>query len=187
MDFHSIKKEVIKELGDVLEEVKEESIVKLIEMVKSANKVFVIGAGRVMFTVQAFAKRLNASLAIIDKRRDAPNVAKAMAVIGDVKGKNAIIMDDMVDTAGTLVEAADALLAHDANEVHCCCSHPVLSGPAMDRIENSGLKNLIVTDTIPLNHEAAAAGKFVVISVAELFGEAIRRIHEGSSVSVLFQ
>jgi ribose-phosphate pyrophosphokinase len=135
---------------------------------------------------RAFAKRLSAGLAIVDKRRDAPNQAKAMAVIGDVKGKVTIILDDMVDTAGTLTEATSALIDHGAREVHACCSHPVLSGPAVVRIRNSGLKQLVVTDTIPLTAEAEAAGKFKVLTIAELVGEAIIRSHRGDSVTSLF-
>ena len=99
---------------------------------------------------RAFAKRLNTSLAIIDKRRDIPNEAKAMNIIGDVEGKVAFIVDDMIDTAGTLMEATDALLGAGASEVHACCSHPVLSGPAAERISNSPLKTVLTTDSIPL-------------------------------------
>ena len=135
---------------------------------------------------RAFAKRLNADLAIIDKRRDAPNKAKAMAVIGDVAGKKVVILDDMVDTAGTLTEAAGALAGKGANEVHACCAHPILSGPAVDRIAASELKSVVVTDTIPLRNEAAGCGKIKVLSVAELFGEAIIRCHRGDSVTSLF-
>jgi ribose-phosphate pyrophosphokinase len=135
---------------------------------------------------RAIAKRLDAGLAIIDKRRDAPNVAKAMAVIGDVEGKVAIILDDMVDTAGTLTEAAEAVARNGSREVHACCSHPVLSGPAIDRISASALKSLVVTDTIPLSAEAAACGKIKVLSIAELVGEAIIRSYNGDSVTSLF-
>jgi len=135
---------------------------------------------------RAFAKRLNADLAIIDKRRDAPNKAKAMAVIGDVAGKTVVILDDMVDTAGTLTEAAGALAGKGADEVHACCAHPILSGPAVDRIAASELKSVVVTDTIPLRNEAAGCGKIKVLSVAELFGEAIIRCHRGDSVTSLF-
>ena len=135
---------------------------------------------------RAFAKRLHVSLAIVDKRRDAPNVAKAMAVIGDVKGKKAVILDDMVDTAGTLTEAAHAILQNGASEVHCCCSHAVLSGPAVDRISQSELKTLVTTDTIPLAPKAVASGKIKVLSVSELVGEGIIRSFKGESVSSLF-
>jgi ribose-phosphate pyrophosphokinase len=135
---------------------------------------------------RAFAKRLDADLAIIDKRRSAPNQAKAMAVIGDVRDKVAVILDDMADTAGTLTGAADALKAQGAREIHACCAHAVLSGPAIERIVNSNIKNLVVTDTIPLNENAAACGKIVVISIAELVGEAIIRSYRGDSVTSLF-
>ena len=135
---------------------------------------------------RAFAKRLDADLAIIDKRRPAPNQAKAMAVIGDVRDKVAVILDDMADTAGTLTGAADALKAEGAREIHACCAHAVLSGPAIERIVNSHIKNLVVTDTIPLNEKAAACGKIVVISIAELVGEAIIRSYRGDSVTSLF-
>lgn len=135
---------------------------------------------------RAFAKRLHASLAIVDKRRSAPNVAKAMAVIGDVKDKTAIILDDMVDTAGTLTEAAGVLMANGAKEVCACAGHGVLSGPAIDRIKSSELKSLVVTDTIPLTPEAVACGKIKVLSIAELVGEAIIRSNRGDSVTSLF-
>lgn len=135
---------------------------------------------------RAFAKRLHAGLAIVDKRRSAPNEAKAMAVIGDVKGKTAIILDDMVDTAGTLTEAAGVLLENGAREVHACCAHPVLSGPAIERINNSELKGLVATDTIPLSPQAAACKKIIVLSIAELVGEAIIRSYRGDSVTSLF-
>ncbi len=135
---------------------------------------------------RAFAKRINAGLAIVDKRRDVPNQAKAMAVIGNVKDKIAIILDDMVDTAGTLTEAAGALKAGGALEVHACCSHPVLSGPAVDRIIDSELKSLVVTDTIPLSSQALACDKIKILSIARLVGEAIIRSHTGDSVTSLF-
>jgi ribose-phosphate pyrophosphokinase len=133
-----------------------------------------------------FAKRLSAGLAIIDKRRDAPNQAKAMAVIGDVSNKIAIILDDMVDTAGTLTEAADALSKHGAVEIHACCSHAVLSGPAIDRIKNSSLRSVVVSDTIPLRAEALNCDKFKVLTISKLIGEAIIRSHRGDSVTSLF-
>ncbi len=135
---------------------------------------------------RAFAKRLNAGLAIVDKRRDAPNVATAMAVIGNVEDKVAIILDDMVDTAGTLTEAAAAIKQRGAREVHACCAHPVLSGPAVKRIAESVIKSIVVTDTIPLNSNAGICGKFKVLSVAKLVGEAIIRSHTGDSVTSLF-
>ncbi|NOQ18518.1 MAG: ribose-phosphate diphosphokinase, partial [Desulfobacterales bacterium] len=135
---------------------------------------------------RAFAKRLNADLAIIDKRRSAPNQANAMAVIGDVKDKVVVILDDMADTAGTLTEAVHALKAEGAREIHACCAHAVLSGPAIERITASEMKSLVVTDTIPLRENAAACGKIVVISISELVGEAVIRSYRGDSVTSLF-
>ena len=135
---------------------------------------------------RAFAKRLNTSLAIIDKRRDLPNEAKAMNIIGDVKGKVAFIVDDMIDTAGTLMEATDALLGAGASEVHACCSHPVLSSPALERISNSPIKSVVTTDSIPLGNGLEQNPKIKVLSIAPLLGEAILRIHEETSVSSLF-
>lgn len=135
---------------------------------------------------RAFAKRLNVDLAIVDKRRLKPNEAKAKAVIGNVRDKVAIILDDMADTAGTLTEAASVLMKEGAKEVHACCSHPVLSGPAMRRINESCLKSLIVTDTIPLNEEAARSDKIRVLTIADLVGEAILRSHRGDSITSLF-
>jgi ribose-phosphate pyrophosphokinase len=135
---------------------------------------------------RAFAKRLDADLAIIDKRRSAPNQAKAMAVIGNVRDKVVVILDDMVDTAGTLVEAAEALARQGAREIHACCAHPVLSGPAVNRILDSALKSVVVTDTIPLKPNAQACGKIHVLSIAELVGEAIIRSYRGDSVTSLF-
>ena len=135
---------------------------------------------------RAFAKRLNADLAIIDKRRDAPNQAKAMAVIGDVTDKIAVILDDMADTAGTLTEAAEAIKNAGAREIHACCAHPVLSGPAIERITDSGLKSVVVTDTIPLSESAAACDKIKVLTISQLVGEAIIRSFRGDSVTSLF-
>ena len=135
---------------------------------------------------RAFAKRLNASLAIIDKRREAPNVAEAMNIIGDVKGKTAIILDDMVDTGGTMVQAAQALIKHGATRVDACCTHPVLSGDATNRIEGSPIELLLVTNTIPLGHKSSKCSKVEVISVAEILGEAIKRVYFSKSVSSLF-
>jgi len=135
---------------------------------------------------RAFAKRLHPQLAIIDKRRVAPNQAEAMHVVGDVKGKVAIILDDMVDTAGTVIEATSALKEHGALEVHACCAHAVLSGPAVDRITKSDIKTLVVTNTNPLNGKAKACDKIRVLSVSKLLAEAIHRSHTGSSVSSLF-
>jgi ribose-phosphate pyrophosphokinase len=135
---------------------------------------------------RAFAKRLDAGLAIVDKRRDAPNKAQAMAVIGNVTDKTAIILDDMIDTAGTLTEAAAAVIAHGAREVHACCTHPVLSGPAVERIAQSPLSSVVVTDTIPLRPEARACEKIKVHTISNILGEAIIRSHRGDSVTSLF-
>ncbi len=130
-----------------------------------------------------FAKIMGWPLAIIDKRREQANVAEVMHVIGDVEGMKALILDDMIDTAGTLVKSAEALLKEGANEVFAAATHPVFSGPARERIENSSLKEVVVTNTIPLKQEVA---KVKVLSIAELLGEAIRRIHHEESVSSLF-
>ena len=135
---------------------------------------------------RAFAKRLNTGLAIIDKRRDRPNECEAMHVIGDVRGKVAILMDDMVDTAGTLCNGAETLIKNGAKEVHACCSHPVLSGPAVERISKSVIKSLVVTNSIPLREEAARCEKIKVLSVSALLADAIKRIHNEDSVSSLF-
>jgi ribose-phosphate pyrophosphokinase len=140
------------------------------------------GVGR----ARVFAQRLNAKLAIIDKRRPAPNVAKVLHVIGEVAGQNVVIFDDMVDTAGTLTLSVEALAKEGAKRIFSASTHPILSGPALDRIAASRLEHVFVTNTIPLTEKAAATGRFSVLSVAELFGEAIRRINEGSSVSSLF-
>ncbi len=135
---------------------------------------------------RAFAKRLKASLAIIDKRRDGPNVAKFMNLIGEVKGLNAMILDDIVDTAGTLIEAAAALTSKGAGKVLACCVHPVLSGPAIQRIRDSVIEEIIMTNSIPLKPEAMGNPKFKVLSVGRILAEAIRRIHCNDSVSSLF-
>jgi ribose-phosphate pyrophosphokinase len=135
---------------------------------------------------RAYAKKIDAKVAMIDKRRTGPNVAKAMNIVGDVSGMRALILDDMVDTAGTLTEAADSILKHGATEVYACATHPVLSGPAIGRLTESKIKRFITTDTIPLSEAAKACGKIEVLSVAGLLGEAIRRIHFHDSVSSLF-
>ncbi|MGB9765257.1 MAG: ribose-phosphate pyrophosphokinase [Candidatus Saccharicenans sp.] len=140
------------------------------------------GVGR----ARVFAKRLEAKLAIIDKRRPAPNVAQVLNVIGDVRDQDVVIFDDMVDTAGTLTLGVKALKREGARQVLAACTHPVLSGEAVERIEKSGLEKVFVTDTIPLKEKARQSQKFQVLSVAELFGEAIKRVNEGSSVSSLF-
>jgi len=135
---------------------------------------------------RAFAKRLEAGLAIIDKRRERANECKAMNVIGNVAGKTAILLDDMVDTAGTLCAGADVLMEAGAKEVHACCSHGVLSGPAIERITNSQIKSMVITDSIPLSEAARKCEKIKVLSVCTLLGEAVRRIHSEDSVSSLF-
>lgn len=135
---------------------------------------------------RAFAKRLEASLAIIDKRRDVPNVAQAMNIIGEVQDKIAIILDDMVDTAGTLAQGSIALKERGASKICALCTHPVLSGPAIERIEESPIDQLVVTNTIPLNGKAEKCSKIISLSIAELLGETIKRIHNSHSVSTLF-
>jgi len=135
---------------------------------------------------RAYAKRLDVNLAIVDKRRDRANEAKAMNIVGDVKGKTAIVVDDMIDTAGTLTQAAQALLGHGATQVVACATHAVLSGPAITRIESSEISSVVVTNTIPLTEKARSSPKIFVASVAGLLGEAILRIHQEDSVSSLF-
>ena len=135
---------------------------------------------------RAIATRLDASLAIIDKRRGGPNVVAEMNIIGEVKDQVAVLLDDMVDTAGTLTTAAEALKKEGAKRIVGCCTHAVLSGPAINRIRESALEELIVTNTIPLSTEARRCGKITVLSVAHLIGEAIRRTHEEESISSLF-
>jgi ribose-phosphate pyrophosphokinase len=136
---------------------------------------------------RAYSKRLdNASLAIIDKRRDKPNESQVMHIIGDVKGKDAILLDDMIDTAGTLTQAAQAVMDHGARSVVACATHGVLSGTAIARIEASPLREVIITDTIPLTEEGKASKKLKVMGVSRLLGEAVKRIHHGDSISSLF-
>lgn len=135
---------------------------------------------------RAYGKRLNANVAMIDKRRTGPNVAMAMNIIGDVEGKVAIILDDMIDTAGTLTEASNAVLKKGATKVYAAATHGVLSGPAIERINASKIERVIVTDTIPLAPDALACKKVVQLSVSDLLAEAIYRIHNYDSVSSLF-
>ncbi len=135
---------------------------------------------------RAFAKKIGATLAIIDKRRRKPNESEVMNVIGDVSGRSAIIVDDMVDTAGTLVKSADALKAAGARSVFACCTHAVLSGGAVERVNQSTIDRLYVTDTIPTNDKLAKCPKLKVESVAPLLGEALSRIHREVSLSELF-
>ncbi|KAA0543715.1 ribose-phosphate diphosphokinase [Bacillus sp. BGMRC 2118] len=131
------------------------------------------------------ADRLKAPIAIIDKRRPRPNVAEVMNIVGNIEGKTAILIDDIIDTAGTITLAANALVENGAKEVYACCTHPVLSGPAMERIQNSRIKELVVTNSIALNEEQKSE-KVTELSVAPLIGEAIIRVHELKSVSTLF-
>ena len=135
---------------------------------------------------RAFAKRLECPMALIDKRRTSPNVAEVMHLIGDVSGKVAIILDDMIDTAGTLTQAAGALKQNGAAAIYAAATHGVLSGPAIDRINGSVIEEVLLTDTIPLGEQAERTSKIKVVSVAALLAEAIRRIHDDESVSSLF-
>lgn len=135
---------------------------------------------------RAYAKRLDSLLAIIDKRREAPNVSQVMNIIGEVKDKIAVLVDDMVDTGGTLVRAAYALAEKGARSVYACCTHPVLSGSAVEILMESPIVELIVTDTIPLRPEAIRCPKIKVLSLSELLADAIRRIYRDESVSCLF-
>ena len=135
---------------------------------------------------RAFAKRLGTTLAIVDKRRSKPNVAEVMSLIGDVRGKTGVILDDMVDTAGTLTQGAKAVSDAGAKRVMAYAVHPVLSGPAIQRIEDSVIEKVVVTNTIPLSPAARESKKISQLSVAKIFGEAIRRIHEADSLSSLF-
>jgi len=131
------------------------------------------------------ADRLKAPIAIIDKRRPRPNVSEVMNIVGNIEGKTAIIIDDIIDTAGTITLAANALVENGATEVYACCTHPVLSGPAIDRIDRSKIKELVVTNTIPLGEDKASE-KITELSVAGLISEAIIRVHERQSISSLF-
>ena len=135
---------------------------------------------------RAYAKRLDAQLAIVDKRREVANVAEVMNVIGEVEGRSCVIVDDIIDTAGTLCETVHALLEKGAKRVYAACTHPVLSGPAVERLTKSKITQVFVTDTIPIGDKAERCKKIEVLTVAPLLAEAIRRIHEESSVSSLF-
>ena len=135
---------------------------------------------------RAYAKKLDTNLAIIDKRRVEANVADIVNIVGEVEGRTALIVDDMIDTAGTLVKSAEALLKQGAKKVYACSSHPVFSGPAVQRLQESCLKEVVVTNSIPVSKEAETTRKIRVLSVAELLGKAIKSIHEESSVSSLF-
>ncbi|PIU51946.1 phosphoribosylpyrophosphate synthetase [Candidatus Desantisbacteria bacterium CG07_land_8_20_14_0_80_39_15] len=159
-------------------------LIDYIQKMKLDNLVFVSpdtgGAER----VRAFAKRLNTTMAIIDKRRPRPNVSEVHHVVGNVRDKNAIILDDMIDTGGSIVKAAEVLIKKGAKTVYAVCTHPVFSGSATQHIEKSPLKEVIATNTIPLNNKKSK--KIRMLSIAPLLGEAIKRIHQGESVSSLF-
>ncbi|HWP85091.1 MAG TPA: ribose-phosphate diphosphokinase, partial [Terriglobia bacterium] len=133
-----------------------------------------------------FAKKMNAALAIVDKRRVDVNEAEVMHVIGEVEGRTAVVVDDMIDTAGTLVKTSEALLRHGATAVYACCTHAVLSGQAVDRICQSRIQQVVVTNSIPLSAAAAQCGRIVTLSVGPLLARAILSIHEETSVSNLF-
>jgi ribose-phosphate pyrophosphokinase len=135
---------------------------------------------------RAFGKRLGASIAIIDKRREGPNESQVVNIVGDVKDKRAVILDDMIDTAGTVVQTAEALKEEGATGVSVCCTHPVLSGPAIDNINGSNIEEVIVTDTIPMQEKAKSCKRIKVLSVSGLLSEAVRRIYYNDSVSSLF-
>jgi ribose-phosphate pyrophosphokinase len=135
---------------------------------------------------RALAKQLGCDLAIIDKRRPRANVAEVMHVIGEIEGRNCVIMDDMIDTAGTLVKAAEVLKERGAGKVYAYCTHPVFSGPAVERIAGSQLDEVVITNTIPLSEAARGCRKIRQLSVAFLFAETIRRISDGESVTSLF-
>jgi ribose-phosphate pyrophosphokinase len=154
--------------------------------IRSEDMVIVSPDAGGMLRARSLAKRLNSNVAMIDKRRTGPNVAVAMNIVGEVEGKVALILDDMIDTAGTLTEAANAVKKAGATRVLAMATHGVLSGPAVDRIENSAVDRLIVTDTIPLTDAAKASNKIIQVSVAPLLAEAIHRIHHYDSVSSLF-
>jgi len=135
---------------------------------------------------RAFSKALNCALAIIDKRRDKPNVSQVLHLIGDVRNKRALIIDDMIDTAGTLCNAANAVMASGATSVHAVATHGVLSGPAIDRLNNSVIQSVWVTDTIPQQERLAKCERLEVLGLGRLLGEAVKRIHHGDSISSLF-
>jgi len=152
----------------------------------SKDAVFIAPDAGGVERTRAYSKRLDASLAIIDKRRERANVSEVMHVIGDVKDRDCIIVDDIIDTAGTLCNAARAVKDHGARSVVACATHGVLSGPAVSRIEASPLAEVVVTNSIQLSPQAKACKKIRTVSIARLLGEAIRRIHNSDSVSSLF-
>jgi ribose-phosphate pyrophosphokinase len=136
---------------------------------------------------RAYAKRLGATLGLIDKRRDAPGKAKAMHLIGEVQDKEVVILDDIIDTAGTLTQAAQFIIQNGARNINACCTHAVLSGPALERITNSEMNQLVVTDTIRLSEEALNCPKIVQLSVSHLLARAIYNIHREDTISSLFE
>lgn len=156
------------------------------ERFKGDDVVFVSPDAGGVERTRAYAKRMEADLAIIDKRREKANVSEVMHIVGEVKGRDCVILDDMIDTAGTLCNAAKALKDHGAKRVFAAATHGVLSGPAIDRISASDLEEVVVTDTVPLSLAAESNDKFKVLTVASLLGEAIKRIHNSDSVSSLF-
>ncbi|MCY7726516.1 ribose-phosphate diphosphokinase [Bacillus safensis] len=154
---------------------------------KNLNDIVVVSPDHGGVTrARKMADRLKAPIAIIDKRRPKPNVAEVMNIIGNIEGKTAILIDDIIDTAGTITLAANALVENGAAEVYACCTHPVLSGPAVERITNSKIKELVVTNSIQLTDDKTVVGKFIPLSVGPLLAEAIIRVHEEESVSYLF-
>ncbi|MEK7286756.1 MAG: ribose-phosphate pyrophosphokinase [Nitrospirota bacterium] len=135
---------------------------------------------------RAFAKRLGVGLAIVDKRREGPNQTKVMNIIGEVKDRDVLILDDMIDTAGTLTQAAEAIAAHGSRRIVAACTHAIFSGPALDRVKSSPIEKIVVTNSVPLKGKENICDKIVVLSVANLLGDAIKKIHEGSSINSLF-
>jgi ribose-phosphate pyrophosphokinase len=162
------------------------TLLEHLRMLQEENLVIVSPDAGGVERARAYAKRLNASLAIIDKRREKPNQSEVMHIIGNVEDKVAILVDDMIDTAGTLCNSAEALKENGAKKIFACATHAVFSGPAIERIINSPIDTVIVTDTIPLTDSAKKSGKIVVVSISSLIGEAIRRITSGGSLSALF-
>ena len=152
----------------------------------TANSVVISPDAGGVERARAFAKRLGGAMAIIDKRRAAPNVSEVMNIVGEIKGKDCLIVDDMIDTAGTLVQAAKAVMDQGAKSVSACATHPVFSGSAVERIAGSPLSEVLVSDTILLSDAALACSKIKVRSVSRLLGEAVKRIHHGDSISSLF-
>ena len=161
-------------------------MIPYLEKMKSKDMMVISPDAGGVERARAFAKRLDVNLAIIDKRREAANEAKAMNIIGDVVDKVCFVVDDMIDTAGTLVEGTAALMEAGAREVHACCTHAVLSGPAMERISKSKIKSIVTTNTIPMRDDIKNHQKIKILSVAPLLGEAILRINRETSVSSLF-